>query len=227
MNTLYNFEGLGKSFPDGRHARWAFRELNGEIERSALTVVWGPSGSGKTTLLRILACLEQPTEGRVCMQLEDEDKDLGGLSEEQRLVLRRNNIGFIFQFFNLFPNLTVGENLQLPSSLIGRKPSSQSARKLLTKLDLHMRLNAFPRELSAGEQQRVAIARALSHRPAVVLADEPTGNLDHDNAEKVGQLLSGLCDEFGTTLVVATHNESLKAQANAVLDMNAPRTTST
>ena len=220
MNVLYRFQGLGKSFPDGSQLRWAFRNMDGRIGRGEFTAIWGPSGSGKTTLLRILACLDDPSEGSVRLQLENKSIELATLSESNRLNLRRNEIGFVFQFFNLFPNLTVAENLQLPPSLAGRKLHVPSARELLARLGLDTRLGAFPNELSGGEQQRVAIARALSHRPSVVLADEPTGNLDRDNTELVGDLLVSLCSEFGTTLVVATHNESLKARADSVIAMN-------
>ena len=216
---VYRLTDAGKHFPDGDRERWAFRNLSAEVAPGQFVVVWGPSGSGKTTLLRLLAGLDSASEGQVLMGKGEQKIDLARLSERERLRLRRERIGFVYQFLNLLPNLTVSENVELPLVLSRRTRHRVTAFGLLSKLGLEDRLNSFPRELSGGEQQRVAIVRALAHQPDVVLADEPTGNLDASNTLAVADLLVDLCHGSNATLVVATHNQQLKEHADLEIAM--------
>jgi putative ABC transport system ATP-binding protein len=178
-------------------------------------VILGRSGSGKSTLLNLVAGIEPPSGGRV----EVGGVDLGALPERRRTLFRRDRVGFVFQFFNLLPTLTVEENLRLPLELAGRTgPGDQRrAGELLAEVGLAERAGAFPDRLSGGEQQRVAVARALVHDPLLVLADEPTGNLDHDTGLAVLALLDRLTRGAGKTLLMATHSREVAGMADRVL----------
>ena len=187
------------------------------IGRGEFVVVFGRSGSGKSTLLNLIAGLDQPTGGEV---------HVGGtridtLSERQRTLYRRHSIGFVFQFFNLLPTLTVEENVLLPLELCGTLDShtGQAARELLADIGLIERLSSFPDRLSGGEQQRLAIARALVHEPELLLADEPTGNLDIETGEEVLGLLDRLVRQRGRTLIMATHSRAIAATADRVMEI--------
>lgn len=185
------------------------------IGQGEFVVILGRSGSGKSTLLRLIGGLESPDEGAVCLA----GRDLAAMSETERAGLRRRAVGFVFQFFNLIPTLTVAENVQLPLAL-NAVPRGEAARRgasLLSELGLRDAEHRFPEELSGGEQQRVAIARAVAHEPALVLADEPTGNLDLETAEHVLDLLERSCRARGATLVMATHSREITARADRVL----------
>jgi putative ABC transport system ATP-binding protein len=179
----------------------ALRGTNLDIRTGEIIALYGKSGSGKTTLLNILAGLDRPTQGRVFI----EGKDLETLGEEGRTLLRRRRLGFVFQFFNLLPTLTAFENVFLSLELAGN-PERELAHKALESVDLKGKEKRYPHELSGGEQQRVAIARALVKEPVIILADEPTGNLDTRTGEQVLALLTGRCREHGTTLIMATHS---------------------
>jgi putative ABC transport system ATP-binding protein len=179
----------------------ALRGASLDIERGEIIALYGKSGSGKTTLLNILAGLDRPTRGRVSI----EGSDLEAMGEKGKTVLRRRRLGFVFQFFNLLPTLTVFENVFLSLELAGR-PDQELALQALDSVDLKAKENRYPHELSGGEQQRVAIARAFVKDPAIILADEPTGNLDIRTGEQVLALLAGRCREKGTTLIMATHS---------------------
>ena len=185
------------------------------IEPGEFVVVLGRSGSGKSTLLRLIGGLEAPDQGTVRI----DGQDLVGLTEKARAQLRRSSLGFVFQFFNLIPTLTAGENVELPLALNGVRGESARQRSsgLLAELDVAGCANRFPEEISGGEQQRVAIARALVHEPKVVLADEPTGNLDLETARHVLELLKATCRRRGTTLIMATHSREAAALADRVL----------
>jgi putative ABC transport system ATP-binding protein len=185
------------------------------VRRGEQLAVVGRSGSGKSTLLRLIGSLEPPDAGRIRVA----DHDFARLGETERASVRRTALGFVFQFFNLIPTLTVGENVELPLALngIGKAEAQAAAAALLEKLGLSNCLRRFPEELSGGEQQRVAIARAIVHSPQIVLADEPTGNLDADTADHVLALLGGLCRERGTTLLIATHSREAAALADRVV----------
>jgi len=185
------------------------------IARGEFVVVIGRSGSGKSTLLRLVGGLESPDRGTVLVQ----GMDLGTLSETERAKLRRTSLGFVFQFFNLVPTLTVAENVELPLALNGvaRGEARRRSVELLAELDVARCAERFPEEISGGEQQRVAIARAVIHEPKVVLADEPTGNLDLETAEHVLDLLQSTCLRRNATLVMATHSREVAGRANRVL----------
>jgi putative ABC transport system ATP-binding protein len=182
------------------------------VAQGELVALLGPSGSGKSTLLNVIAGLDAPDSGTVRVG----GRDVAALDERQRTLLRRREIGFVFQFFNLVPTLTVLENIQLPLELTGQ-PTGNAARELLHRVGLESRWRAFPDELSGGEQQRIAVARALAHGPRLVLADEPTGNLDSATGARVLDLLTELIRERGTTMLVATHSDAVVARADRVM----------
>ena len=190
-------------------------------ERGEFVVIVGRSGSGKSTLLRLIGGLEEPDVGTI----EYRDRRLDRMSESERAAFRRREIGFVFQFFNLIPTLTVAENVALPLALNGVQKTEASARvaALLDELGLGGSGERFPEELSGGEQQRVAIARAIAHEPGIVLADEPTGNLDLETAERVLALLDDACRRHGVTLVMATHSREVIGRADRVLTIRNAR----
>jgi putative ABC transport system ATP-binding protein len=180
----------------------ALRGITLEFEPGSFWAIMGPSGSGKSTLLNILGCLDRPTSGRYLLQGED----VGTLDDDTLSELRLRRLGFVFQSFNLIPQLTVEENIQLPLYYLGWDPdeSIERARKLAGKLDLGERLGHRPAELSGGQQQRVAIARALANDPSVILADEPTGNVDSRMGQEIMEIISGL-NRSGKTIIMVTH----------------------
>ena len=208
-------EKLTKIYSEGERLHTVLQEVDLKVEEGELLVLLGRSGSGKSTLLNLLAGIDLPTSGRVLL----DGTDITHLDEHRRTLLRRHRIGFVFQFFNLIPTLTVEENLLLPLELAGRldPPNRAQAQDLLERVGLLDRRRSFPDVLSGGEQQRVAIARALVHDPALVLADEPTGNLDADTAERVLELLVGTLRQAGKTLVMATHSREVASLADRVL----------
>ena len=185
------------------------------IPPGEFVVVIGRSGSGKSTLLRLIGGLEAPDAGFVRVA----GNDLGALPEARRALLRRSVLGFVFQFFNLIPTLTVAENVELPLALNGvaRGEAERRSREILAELGVERCAERFPEEISGGEQQRVAIARAVVHEPKVVLADEPTGNLDLETAEHVLELLATTCRRRGATLIMATHGREVASRADRVL----------
>jgi putative ABC transport system ATP-binding protein len=199
---------------DGRENAAALRGTNLEINAGEVVALYGKSGSGKSTLLNILAGIDRPDKGRV----EVDGRGLETLGEEGRTQLRRRRIGFIFQFFNLLPTLTAFENVFLSLELAG-KFDRQPAYQALQAVGLEGKENRFPSELSGGEQQRVAIARALVKEPAIILADEPTGNLDSQTGTQVLALLSGRCRELGTSLLMATHSPLTCQYSDRILRM--------
>lgn len=204
MSSSVKLSGVSKRFGEGHTAVQALCDVSFEIPGGAMAVVAGPSGSGKTTLLNVTGVLEQPDVGRV----EIGGEDLADEPERVASRFRRAHLGFVFQQFNLLRDLTAAENIELPLVLNGVPPQSREPRvkELLERLGLPRRANAFPVELSAGEQQRVAIARAVAHRPSLILADEPTANLDSANARAVVELLVELHREEQITVLLATHD---------------------
>ncbi|MDW7709944.1 MAG: ABC transporter ATP-binding protein [Deferrisomatales bacterium] len=192
----------------------ALRGTSFAVEAGEVVALYGRSGSGKSTLLHLLAGLDRPTSGRV----EVEGRDLSALGEGERTRLRRSRIGFVFQFFNLLPTLTALENVLLALELAGN-PSPGAARGALAAVGLAGKEARFPQELSGGEQQRVAIARAVVKRPPLILADEPTGNLDTRTGDEVLDLLAGHCRDSGATLLMATHSPRTSRVADRVLRM--------
>jgi putative ABC transport system ATP-binding protein len=185
-----------------------------DIRAGEIVALYGKSGSGKTTLFNIIAGLDRPTKGSVWV----EGNHLETLGEEGRTRLRRQRLGFVFQFFNLLPTLTAFENVFLSLELAG-KPDPEAAEKALKSVGLEAKGGRYPHELSGGEQQRVAIARAVVKEPALILADEPTGNLDTKTGEQVLDLLTGRCRQFGTTLLMATHSPLTCRYSNRTLRM--------
>jgi putative ABC transport system ATP-binding protein len=196
------------------------RALNGvslTIESGEFTALVGPSGSGKTTLLQLIGCLDQPTSGRVVIT----DKETTNLNRNQRADLRKGTIGFVFQFFALIPTLTAYENVEMPLLLNGKTPAQRKQRvmELLEAVDMTSHSHHRPDQLSGGQQQRVAVARALSTNPKMILADEPTANLDTENGEQVMGIMKKLNDETGTTFVFATHDPRVIKYAKRVVTL--------
>jgi len=207
--------GLGKEYSSAGHAFWVFRHLHLTLHQSEMVCVSGPSGCGKTTLLALLAGLEKPTEGtvRLCGQA------LSGISELRAATLRREAVGFVFQFFYLLPSITVLENVALPLVAAGKgRGALEKAGDLAEQLGLGDRLGHYPRQLSGGEQQRVALARALIGDPSVIMADEPTGNLDASSAELVLSLLRQQA-QGNRAVLVASHNPRVVELSDRVIDL--------
>jgi putative ABC transport system ATP-binding protein len=187
------------------------------IESGEFTALVGPSGSGKTTLLQLIGCLDQPTSGKVVIN----GRETTGLSRNQRADLRKGTIGFVFQFFALIPTLTAYENVEMPLLLNGKTPAQRKQRvmELLAAIDMTDRAHHRPDQLSGGQQQRVAVARALATNPTMILADEPTANLDTENGEQVMGIMQKLNEETGTTFVFATHDPRVIKYAKRVVTL--------
>ena len=213
--ALLELRDVSKSYREGEALREVLRGVQLTLYPGEFVVLLGRSGSGKSTLLNLLSGIDLATSGQVVV----EGRDLSTLSEQQRTLLRRERIGFIFQAFNLLPTLTVGENVRLPLELNRheRAGAQKRAAELLAQVGLESREHSFPDRLSGGEQQRVAVARALAHAPPLLLADEPTGNLDEDTGRRVLDLLEGLTRQNGACALVVTHDPGLVARADRVL----------
>jgi putative ABC transport system ATP-binding protein len=207
--------GVSRRFGSGDAAVDALVEVSTGFERSRFTAIMGPSGSGKSTLMHILAGLDKPTGGKV----ELDGVDITSLDDGELTKLRRDKLGFVFQFFNLLPVLTAEENLVLPLSIAGRKPDQAWVDQLIQTVGLDERRTHRPAELSGGQQQRVAVARALVSKPAVVFADEPTGNLDSKASEDVLQLLRQAVDQFDQTVIMVTHDPAAAAHADRLITL--------
>jgi len=210
-------ENVTRTYKIGKLETQALRGVNLSIENGEFTALVGPSGSGKTTLLQLIGCLDQPSSGRVYIN----GKDVSTLNRNQRADMRRGTIGFIFQFFALIPTLTAYENIEMPLLLTGVKTAERKQRvtKLLEAVGLSERGHHRPDQLSGGEQQRVAIARALATNPALILADEPTANLDTPNGQQVMEIMTRLNHETGVTFVFATHDPRVFKYARRIITM--------
>jgi putative ABC transport system ATP-binding protein len=202
-----------RRYGEGETAVDALRGVSVDIEQGRLTAVMGPSGSGKSTLMHILAGLDKPTSGEVSIA----GTQITTLGDNALTRLRRDHIGFVFQFFNLLPMLTAKENILLPLTIAGEKPEDGWFEQLVADVGMADRLSHRPSELSGGQQQRVAIARALVSRPTVLFADEPTGNLDSSTGHEILELLRRSVDEYGQTLVMVTHDARAASMAHRVL----------
>jgi putative ABC transport system ATP-binding protein len=204
---------LSKVYGSGEAAVLALDGVTAEFADQRFTAIMGPSGSGKSTLLHCMAGLDQPTSGQVFLG----DADLGSLSDTQLTRLRRERVGFIFQSFNLLPTLTVAENIALPLLLAGRKPAASWLDDVISLVGLGDRLTHRPAELSGGQQQRVAVARALASQPEIIVADEPTGNLDSRSSAQLLGYLATAVRELGQTIVMVTHDPGAAAVSDQVL----------
>jgi len=212
---LVRARGLTRSFTEGERVHTVLDGADLDLDEGSFTVLLGPSGSGKSTLLNLVSGIDAADAGSVVV----DGVELTALGERERTLFRRRHIGFVFQFYNLLPTLTVEENLFLPVELKGRIGAEERARArdLLERVGLGDRADSWPDRLSGGEQQRVALARALVHDPLLVLADEPTGNLDPDTGARVLELLDDLVRGAGTTMLAVTHSRALAARADRVL----------
>ena len=206
-----------KTYGSGTTKVTALDGVGVELEAGRFTAIMGPSGSGKSTLMHCLAGLDQLTSGRIVIGDGADALDLSTLSEKRLTELRRDRIGFVFQAFNLVPTLTAGENIALPTRLAGRKPDQARVDEVIGAVGLADRLDHRPSELSGGQQQRVAVARALAGDPAIVFADEPTGNLDSVTSAEILSFMRNATREMGQTIVMVTHDPGAAAYANRVL----------
>ena len=210
---ILKVEHLSKIYGQGENEVRALDDVSFCVEKGQFVAIIGPSGSGKSTLLHILGGVDRPTSGKVYL----EGQDVFAQNSEQLAIFRRRQVGLIYQFYNLIPVLDVTENITLPVLLDGRKVNAERLRSLLETLNLTDRAGHLPSQLSGGQQQRVSIGRALMNAPAVVLADEPTGNLDSKNSQEIVELLKKSNRVYGQTLIVITHDESIALQADRIL----------
>ena len=208
-------ENLSKTYGKAETKVEALKNASFSVSKGEFVSIVGPSGSGKSTLLHLMGALDHPTSGRVLI----DDRDIFKMKEEQLAVFRRRNIGFIFQAYNLVPELNVEENITLPLLLDYKKPDKQYVDELLHILGLKERKHHLPSQLSGGQQQRVAIGRALATKPAIILADEPTGNLDSKNSRDVIELMKLSVDRYRQTLIMITHNENYASYAERVFQV--------
>lgn len=212
-NTVLQARGLKKYYGKGETQVRALDGVDLDIKRGKFTAIIGTSGSGKSTLLNMLSGLDTPTEGSIRVG----ETELATLNSDQATIFRRRQIGFIFQNYNLVPVLSVWENIILPISLDGHKPDKKFIMGIVKLLGLEKKLDSLPNNLSGGQQQRVAIARALASKPAIILADEPTGNLDSKTSDDVIGLLKMTSREFNQTIVMITHNPEIAALADCII----------
>ena len=216
MNTILKTENLVKIYKIGKVEVPALRGVSLEIKTGEFVAIMGPSGCGKSTLLHLLGGLLSPTSGRILIA----DEDLSKVSDAQRTDIRRRKIGFVFQRFNLFPTLTAEGNLKLAEKIhSGNGGDATRRREVLRLLKLENKMNHKPLELSGGEQQRVALARAVVNNPAIILADEPTGNLDTENSQIVLDMFSELNEKFNQTIIMITHNPEAAAVCSRIIQM--------
>jgi putative ABC transport system ATP-binding protein len=213
MDSIVTATDVRRRFGEGDAAVNALAGVSVGFERGRFSAIMGPSGSGKSTLMHILAGLDRPTSGTVTL----DGTELTGLDDAALTRLRRDKLGFIFQFFNLIPVLTAEENVVLPLSIAGVKPDAEWIERLIKTVGLDDRRTHRPSELSGGQQQRVAVARALASKPAVVFADEPTGNLDSKSSEEVLQLLRQSVDDLGQSVVMVTHDPEAASYADRLI----------
>ena len=218
---ILRVEHLSKIYGKGENEVRALDDVSFSVEKGQFVAIIGPSGSGKSTLLHILGGVDRPTAGKVLL----EGQDVFAQNEDQLAIFRRRQVGLIYQFYNLIPVLNVTENITLPVLMDGRKVNQERLNELLSTLNLHGRETHLPNQLSGGQQQRVSIGRALMNSPAVVLADEPTGNLDSKNSQEIVELLKLSNKQYGQTLIIITHDESIALQADRIITIEDGRIT--
>ena len=218
---ILKVENLSKVYGSGEGEVRALDGVSFSVEKGQFLAIIGPSGSGKSTLLHILGGVDRPTSGKVYL----EDQDVFAQDEDHLAVFRRRQVGLIYQFYNLIPVLNVTENITLPVLLDGRKVDQNRLEELIRELNLTGREKHLPNQLSGGQQQRVSIGRALMNSPALLLADEPTGNLDSQNSQEIVSLLKKTNRQYGQTLIVITHDESIALQADRIISLEDGRIT--
>ena len=216
---MIRLESVSKIVQSGPEKLTILHPLDLEVPKGQFLSIVGPSGSGKSTLLGLIAGLDAPTSGRV----EIDGEDLTALDEDALARLRGAKVGFVFQFFHLLPSLTAFENVLVPMEIAGISGAEARSRELLQEVGLSERTHHYPSQLSGGEQQRVALARALANDPPILLADEPTGNLDAANGQHIVEILLGIHERRGTTIVLATHDQELAGRADRVLVLKGGR----
>ena len=215
MMNLLKVDSVCKTYGTGETAVHALKDVSFSVSKGELVAVVGESGSGKSTLLNMIGALDTPTSGKVWI----DGKDIFSMKERSLTIFRRRNIGFVFQAFNLIPELNVEQNIMFPVLLDYQKPDKKYLEELLTVLNLQQRRHHLPGQLSGGQQQRVAIGRALLTRPALILADEPTGNLDSQNSSEVIALLKEASKKYAQTIIMITHNRSIAQTADRILQV--------
>lgn len=213
---LLEVRSISKTYGSGETAVQALKKVSFSVPKGEYIAIVGESGSGKSTLLNMIGALDNPTSGKVLI----DGKDIFSMKESELTIFRRRNIGFIFQAFNLIPELTVEQNIIFPVLLDYQKPDRQYLEELLEVLNLKYRRNHLPSQLSGGQQQRVAIGRALITRPSIILADEPTGNLDTQNSSEVIALLKNTSKRYAQTIIMITHNRRIAQTADRVLQVS-------
>ncbi|MBL1226882.1 ABC transporter ATP-binding protein [Enterococcus sp. BWR-S5] len=218
---ILEVKNLSKVYGKGDNQVTALDNVSFSVEKGQFVAIIGPSGSGKSTLLHLLGGVDEPTSGKVYINKTDVYEQ----NAEQLAIFRRREVGLIYQFYNLLPVLNVVENITLPVLLDGRKVNKKRLKELLSVLNLKDRRNHLPNELSGGQQQRVSIGRALMNAPAIVLADEPTGNLDSKNGQEILQLLRKSNQEYDQTMIVITHDENIALQADRIIKIEDGRIT--
>lgn len=213
---LLEVRSISKTYGSGETSVRALKKVNFSVQKGEYVAIVGESGSGKSTLLNMIGALDNPTSGKVLI----DGKDIFAMKESKLTIFRRRNIGFIFQAFNLVPELTVEQNIIFPVLLDYQKPNKKYLEELLEVLNLKERRNHLPSQLSGGQQQRVAIGRALISRPSLILADEPTGNLDTQNSSEVITLLKNASKRYAQTIIMITHSRSIAQTADRVLQVS-------
>ena len=212
---ILEIQNLSKTYGSGDTMVKALDNVSFSVDKGEFVAIVGPSGSGKSTLLHILGGVDTPTSGKVII----DKTDISKLDETALAIFRRRQIGLVYQFYNLIPILTVEENLTLPLLLDGRKPDKRQIADMVERLGLSKRLTHLPNQLSGGQQQRVSIGRALINNPAIMLADEPTGNLDSENSKEIVSLLRRFNKEFNQTVIIITHDERIALSADRVISI--------
>lgn len=213
MMNILQVEGLTKTYGKGEQAVDALKDVSFSVKKGEFVAIVGPSGSGKSTLLHLLGGVDKPTSGKVFI----DNTDMYALNETKLAIFRRRQIGLVYQFYNLIPVLTVEENLTLPILLDGHKVNRAELNNLVKTLNLENRLEHLPNQLSGGQQQRVSIGRAVINRPAIILADEPTGNLDSKNSKEIMDMLILFNKVYKQTLILITHDERIALQADRII----------
>jgi len=216
METIIELQNLEKEYDLGAVKLQVLKKINLKVKKSEVVSIMGPSGSGKSTMLHMLGCLDRPTKGKVII----DGVDVSKLTDDELAKIRREKIGFIFQFFYLIPSLTALRNVELPMTFANnKKDKEKKAKELLKMVGLEERMYHRPNQMSGGESQRVAIARALANDPEIILADEPTGNLDSKSGKEVMDILEKLNKEKGVTLITVTHDQSIARHAERIINL--------